>query len=239
VTRLADSRGFTLMELVVAMALGMIVVLASFTVIDRAFMTNKAVSDREDALSRGRIALEQMTRQIRSMTCAGNTAPIALATDSEVDFYAYLGDPTKGGSLVPDLHKLTYDSTKKTIVETDYTVTDVNTAPPTVNATPSKTRTLLTNVVPVASTPVFSYYTFDPNAAKGSGSFIQLSTANSPPGVDAASLATIVKVSINYLTMPTGIKVNDPHSTTFQDDVFWRAIDPETPNSQPCSQGVS
>jgi Tfp pilus assembly protein PilW len=68
---ISDSRGFTLAELVVAMALGMIVLLAAFTVIDRAFTTNKAVSDREDALQRGRIALEQMTRQIRSMTCAG------------------------------------------------------------------------------------------------------------------------------------------------------------------------
>ncbi|HEX6457301.1 MAG TPA: prepilin-type N-terminal cleavage/methylation domain-containing protein [Thermoleophilaceae bacterium] len=234
--RLSDSRGFTLMELVVAMSLGMIVLLASFTVIDRAFITNKAVSDREDALARGRIALEQMTRQIRSMTCAGNNTPISLATDSEVDFYAYMGDPTKGGSLLPDLHKLTYDSTKKTIVETQYTVTSVNTTPPTVNATPYKNRTLLTNVVPVdANTPIFSYYTFDPDAAKGSGSFIELDR----PAVAAADLPTVVKVSINYLTMPTGIKVNDPHSTTFQDDVFWRAIDPETPNAQPCSQGVS
>jgi hypothetical protein len=24
----------------------------------------------------------------------------------------------------------------------------------------------------------------------------------------------------------------------FQDDVFWRAVDPEAPNAQPCAQGT-
>jgi type II secretory pathway pseudopilin PulG len=236
---ISDSRGFTLAELVVAMALGMIVLLAAFTVIDRAFTTNKAVSDREDALQRGRIALEQMTRQIRSMTCAGSTTPVALATDNEIDFYAYLGNPTSGGSLLPDLHKLTYSSSAKTITESDYTVSDVNTSPPTVASTAYKTRVLLNNVVPVTGTPIFSYYTFDPSASLGSGTFVQLSTANTPPGLVAGDLGKVVKVSINYLTRPTGINLSDPHSTTFTDDVFWRAIDPETPNAQPCSQGVA
>jgi prepilin-type N-terminal cleavage/methylation domain-containing protein len=69
--RFSAERGFTLIELVVGMAIGMIVLLAAFNVIDRAFINNKAVTDREDALQRGRITLEQMTRQIRSMTCAG------------------------------------------------------------------------------------------------------------------------------------------------------------------------
>jgi hypothetical protein len=180
-----------------------------------------------------------MTRQIRSMTCAGSTTPVALATDNEIDFYAYLGNPTSGGSLLPDLRKLTYSPTAKRITESDSTVSDVTTSPPTVAATPYKTRILLTNVVPVSGTPIFSYYTFDPSAALGSGSFVALSTANSPPGLVGTDLPKVVKVSINYLTRPTGINLSDPHSTTFQDDVFWRAIDPETPNAQPCSQGVA
>jgi prepilin-type N-terminal cleavage/methylation domain-containing protein len=237
--RLSSQRGFTLMELVVAMALGMIVLLAAFTVIDRAFTSNKAVTDREDALQRGRVTLELMTRQIRSMTCAGQYAPVTKGTDNEVDFYAYMGDPTAGGSTLPQLHKLVYDPTALTISETDYPVTDVgsSTTPPTVSTTPSvPTRVLLNNVAPVSGVPVFAYYTYDPNATQGTGGFVALSAGSA--GLSSADQVRVVKVAISFLTRPTGIKVTDPHSTTFQDDVFWRAIDPESPNAQPCSQGT-
>lgn len=234
--RLSDNRGFTVIELVVAMSLGMIVLLAAFTVIDRSFKTNKDIQDRTDALSRGRIVLELMTRQIRSMTCAGQNTPIALGTDNEVDFYGYMGDPTVGSTL-PQLHKLVYDPVAKTLTSTDYAVTSVDTTPPTVSATPVRpTRTLLTNVMPnQAGAPVFSYYTYDAGATQGTGTFSQLTAGAA--GLSTTDRPRVVKVVINFLTRPTGINVSDPHSTTFQDDVFWRAVDPENPNAQPCSQG--
>jgi len=233
----SSQRGFTLIELVVGMALGMIVLMAAFTVIDRAFINNKAVTDREDALQRGRITLELMTRQIRSMTCAGQYTPVVKGTDNEVNFYAYLGDPTSGGSTLPQLHKLVYDPTAKTISETDYPVTSVLTSPPTVSSTPSlPTKVLLTNVVPVSGVPLFTYYTYDPTATQGTGSFVALTAGSA--GLSTADQAKVVKVAISFLTMPTGIKISDPHSTVFQDDVFWRAVDPEAPNAQPCSQGT-
>jgi type II secretory pathway pseudopilin PulG len=237
-SRLRSQRGFTLMELVVGMGLGMIVLLAAFTVVDRAFVNNKAVSDREDALQRGRITLELMTRQIRSMTCAGQYTPVTKGTDNEINFYAYMGDPTvTGANLLPQLHKLVYDPTAKTISETDYPVTSVTSTPPTVGTTPSMpTRVLLSNVVPVSGTPVFTYYTYDPTATQGTGGFINLNAGSA--GLSTADQARVVKVAISFLTRPTGIKVTDPHSTTFQDDVFWRAVDPEAPNAQPCAQGT-
>jgi prepilin-type N-terminal cleavage/methylation domain-containing protein len=237
--RFSSERGFTLTELVIAMALGMIVLLAAFTVIDRSFANNKAVQDREDALQRGRITLELMTREIRSMTCAGLYTPVTKGTDNEIDFYGYMGDPTAGGSTLPQLHKLVYDPTAMTISETDYPVTSVgdNTTPPTVSNTPSvPTKVLLNNVVPVTGVPIFSYYTFDPTATQGTGAFVALNAGST--GLSTADQVKVVKVAINFLTRPTGIKVNDPHSTTFQDDVFWRAVDPESPNAQPCSQGT-
>jgi Tfp pilus assembly protein PilW len=235
--RLSNSRGFTLMELVVAMALGMIVILAAFTVIDRTFLTNKAISDREDALQRGRLTLEQMTRQIRSMTCAGQATPVTVGKDDSMSFYTYMGDPTAtGATQLPELHTLSWANS--TITEQDFKVTDITTTPPTVAATAYRTRKLLTNVDEVGgSTPIFTYYSFDQTAAAGSGALVQLVT-NNGAGLTTTDLARVVKVQLNFVVRPTGIKVVDPHSTTFEDDVFWRAIDPETPNALPCSQGV-
>jgi prepilin-type N-terminal cleavage/methylation domain-containing protein len=234
---LSSQRGFTLIELVVGMALGMIVLLAAFTVIDRSFINNKSVTDREDALQRGRNTLELMTRQIRSMTCAGQYTPVTKGTDNEVDFYAYMGDPTAGGSTLPQQHRLVYDATAKTISETDYPVTSITTSPPTVGTTPSTpTKVLLNNVVPVSGVPIFTYYTYDPAATQGSGGFVALTAGSS--GLSTVDQAKVVKVAVSFLTRPTGIKVTDPHSTVFQDDVFWRAVDPEAPNAQPCAQGT-
>jgi prepilin-type N-terminal cleavage/methylation domain-containing protein len=234
--RLSDNRGFTLTELVVAMSLGMIVLLAAFTVIDRSFKTNKDIVDRTDALSRGRIVLELMTRQIRSMTCAGQNTPVALGTDNELDFYGYMGDPTVGSTL-PQLHKLVYDPTAKKLTATDYAVTSVDTTPPTVSTTPvNPTKTLLTNVVPnAAGDPIFTYWTYDAGATQGTGTFSKLTAGSS--GLSSTDRPRVVKVALNFLTRPTGVNASDPHATTFQDDVFWRAVDPENPNAQPCSQG--
>src|SRR5919201_4947091 len=106
---LSDSGGFTLVEVVVAMSIGIIVLLAAFAVTDRSWQASKRVSDREDALQRGRIALELMTRELHSMTCAGQNAPVTLAKDDQVAFYAYMGDPTTG-STNPVRHVLAYSS---------------------------------------------------------------------------------------------------------------------------------
>jgi Tfp pilus assembly protein PilW len=233
---LSDSRGFTLMELVVAMSLGIIVLLASFGVIDRSWRASKQVSDREDALQRGRIALELMTRELHSMTCAGQTAPVSLANDNEVDFYAYMGDPTAGGSTNPTLHKLVYSTSAGTITESSYTVTDTTTTPPTVSTTASSTRQLMASVAPITTgAPIFNYYTFD-TSSQGTGTFLSLST-NGGTGLTSSDLAKVVKVGINFKSQPTGNVINPP-TTNFQDDVFWRAVDPESPNSQPCTQGT-
>jgi prepilin-type N-terminal cleavage/methylation domain-containing protein len=236
--RVRSQDGFTLTELVVAMALGMIILLAAFTIIDRSFITNKAINDREDALQRGRHTLEIMTRAIRSETCVGTVTPIAVAKDNEMDFYAFMGDPTSG-SQNPSFYKLVYDPTAKTIRETIYPLTTV-TPNPVASATASLDRVLMNNVVPTtAGAPIFSYWAFDTTAPAGSGSVLQLTnTSATTAGLTSSDQGKVVKIVISFLSRPTGVNVSDPHSTTFQDDVFWRASDPESPQAQPCSQGV-
>src|SRR5436305_12733381 len=119
-----DSRGFTLMELVIGMALAMIVLLAAFSVIDRAFAGNKSVADREDGLQRGRSTLERMTRQLRSMTCVNTTNAVTAADDSSISFYTYMGDPTSASTQLPEWHTLAMSGS--TITEQDYKVTGVS-----------------------------------------------------------------------------------------------------------------
>jgi hypothetical protein len=217
------------MELVWAMALGMIVLLAAFTIMDKAFKVNKEVTDREDALQRGRVTLELMTRQLRSQVCLLTTTPSVPVSDGQdqtITFYTYMGDPTGSASLNPEKHTLAYaaasGSTPAKLTETDQPVTSLN--PLTLGT--ATTKTLVSNVV-LTNGKLFQYY---PGNATGGVS----STALTTP-LSAADRARVVQISVTYKVLPT--KITDPASpqaTTFTDSVFWRGINPENTVDQPC-----
>jgi prepilin-type N-terminal cleavage/methylation domain-containing protein len=231
VPRLSDARGFTLMELVMAMAIGMIVLLAAFLLIDRAFIGNKTISDREDALQRGRNTLEQVTRQLRSQVCVNNTNPITSGQDNSMTFYTYMKDPTSGGSQNPEQHTLSFSGS--TLTETDYTLTGTN--PIAVSSTPYRTAKL-TNAAQVVdpntsqNIPIFQYYKFDPTATSGTGAYVKLTTP-----LSSSDQGLVAKITVSFVVRPTGISATDPRSTTFQDDVYWRSADPDNPGTLPCA----
>jgi type II secretory pathway pseudopilin PulG len=227
--QLSGSRGFTLVELVVGMALAMIILLAAFQIIDRSFVASKQISDREDALQRGRSTLELMDRQLRSQICLGTQkTSLVSAQANQVSFYVYLGDPTTGNTN-PELHKLQLTGT--TIKEFDYVGT--GTYPDLVfdQANPTRTKTLVTNVL--GGSPLFTYFAFDSSVAAGNGTLVQLD-----PGTGSLSTtdsARVVDIKVNFTALPTGTsKMNQ--STNFQNDVYMRSADPLSPTGGPrCS----
>ena len=99
--RLSSQRGFTLVELLVAMVIGGIVMTAALTMLTRAQVAERDIADRSDATIRGRYALEQTIRPLRSLSCLSDgTTPIISASNDEISFYAdldndVLNDPEK------------------------------------------------------------------------------------------------------------------------------------------------
>jgi prepilin-type N-terminal cleavage/methylation domain-containing protein len=67
----SGERGFTLVEMLVAMSIGVVILLAAFTLLDRSFTTSAQIADRQEGLQRGRQAMELITRQLRSQVCGG------------------------------------------------------------------------------------------------------------------------------------------------------------------------
>ncbi|HVW16909.1 MAG TPA: hypothetical protein VHB30_01560, partial [Solirubrobacteraceae bacterium] len=168
--RLADARGFTVVELVVAIAAGLVVLLGAFTIIDHTFAETQTVTRRDDAAARGRQALDLIVRQLRAQVCLQTnppTTPIVSGDGKSIVFYAYLGDPTTAttttqydsgsGQPYPVKHTLAYTSVggnPGSITETDAPVTSFS--PVTVGA--ATTRTLVTDVVPPSGGAIFTYY---------------------------------------------------------------------------------
>ena len=108
--RARSQSGHTLMELVVAMAIGMGILLIAFHLLDRSLGLTREVSDRVDAVQRGRLAMDTMTRQLRSQVCLGANAALVDASADSVTFYSNLG--TTG---VPEKDTFTFDEAAGTV----------------------------------------------------------------------------------------------------------------------------
>ena len=219
-----DEGGFALTELLVAMTVGLIVLLAAFLLLDRAHSASREISDRQDAVQRGRQATEYLTRQIRSQVCLGNTTePITHGSKNQLTFYADLSD----GSKNVERRTITYDPVAKRITEQVFP--GVGVYPDlTFAATPAETRILLTKVEPVTSptTNFLRYYAFDPGGAPGA-----LRELQEP--LIASDLPLVVMVKLAFVALPEGPRPRDRDATTFHNDVYVRLANPTVPTEGP------
>jgi prepilin-type N-terminal cleavage/methylation domain-containing protein len=223
--RLSDERGFTLTELLTAMLIGMIVLLAAFMVLDRSFSASGQIADRSDALQRGRQAMDLMTRQLRSQVCLGKTnAPIVAGSDTSVSFYGDLSD----GTTNVQRRTLTWDPTTKTITQS--VIPGAGTYPDLTFTGAATTRELLTNVERImdGSTPrpIFRYYGYVAGTTNGS-----LEPLASP--LSTANLSRVAVIKIGFRTFPFKSLTNDANSVVLEDDVYARVAIPTSPEDGP------
>ena len=246
-TQSRSDHGFTLIELMVAISIGMLVLFAGFTIIDRSFANNQRIVKRQDSLQRGRTTLELITRALRSQVCLQTnpaaTVPIVSGTGNSVSFYAYLGDPTATGigrdatsnQPYPQQHTIAYNTTTNVITDTVANLTSFS--PLTTGA--ATTRTLVSNVRVISSLgTIFQYYGPGTAGTSAASSTPMMLSGSPTPTLTAAQRASVVQIGVGYRVLPTGsTNVNDPQATTFQNQVLWRAVDPENPTDQPCDNG--
>jgi prepilin-type N-terminal cleavage/methylation domain-containing protein len=229
---LRNDDGFSLMELLAAMAIGGVVLTALMSVFTTGIRATGRITDRVDSSQRGRVALDRINTLLNSQVCLRDTTtdaanqiaipPIdgANSTGSSVTFYADLD----GASDTPDKYRLTYDATAKTLTETRYA--GAGRLPSvTFSATPTYTRRLADNVVPVGSTSIFTYYKF---AADGS---VDLSTPITP---SASNQSLIVRENVQFRALSTISRVDNATRSDFQTDGIAATADPTDPDLTAC-----
>lgn len=225
-----NQSGMTLVELTIGMAIGLVVTFASLTVLSQAEKASNEIVDRQDAMQRGRLAMEDITRQLRSQVCLGTTAePISYGDGTKITFYADLSD----GSQNVAKRTLTYTApngaTPGKITEELFAGSGSypNLTFPT---TPTRTRVLLSGAKQVVSgstnVPVFRYYAYQPGTP--TGDLILLSTP-----LSAADASRTVKVTVAFVSMPLRSKPRDFDATTLQNEVYVRLADPTRPQEGP------
>lgn len=210
--------GFSLIELLAALMIGMIIVLAAFDIMDSGLAVSGQVSARTDASQRGRQAVDQMTRLVRSSVCVNGQAPVLSATASQVTFTSDLST----GSTVPKKVQLSYSGGTRSITQTTWDGSGVE---PTVTwPGASQTQTLLTDVDPEASKPVFDYWAIHDNSGG-----TQLDPIPAP--VASTDLDRIARIDISFVAHASGQVESSPsNASTIEDSVFTRSVDSSLPS---------
>lgn len=219
--RLRDQRGATLVELMVAASVGIVVLGAVYALMDISVKTFTKVEDRVDVSQRGRLAMHEITRQLRSQTCLGTTPSIVDGRDDEVTFYTDLGGET------PRYERKRLNYWNNTIEEHTFRGTGT---PPSVTfpASADVDRQLVANVEQTPSRAVFRYYAWSggsPNAPT-----TQLSTP-----LSAADRARVVKVAVSFVGRPARNAEDTTLKAGFEGEVFFRNTDPSDSRGPRCS----
>ena len=97
--RLRQEDGFTLPELLITMTIGLILVLATLTLVEVTMRRTGETSDRIEALQGGRLTMDTVTRELRSRVCLARTTgtdvtqiSIESASPDSITFYADMRD---------------------------------------------------------------------------------------------------------------------------------------------------
>jgi prepilin-type N-terminal cleavage/methylation domain-containing protein len=223
-----DERGFTLVELLVSLVIGMVVILAAWNLLDASGRLATRTQDRVDAAQRGRLAMDVIGSELRSQVCLpGAVPPVASgATSSDFTFYSNLGDQNSP----PQKRRFFIQS--GAIREQTWLGTFAGSGTNlTVNwsATPT-TRTLVGPVGQVGTAPYFRFWGFDANLP---------ATINQP--LDALPLSAtdagrVVQVDVSFASRPTGATVTSKRDSIFQQSIYFRTADPMDPGKGPKCQ---
>lgn len=218
--RLRGDAGFTLSELLAGMLVSLVVMLAAFALIDDTSRVSARTQARVDASQRGRLAMELMTRELRSQVCLGPlTPPIAAGSDTSVTFYANMGTV----DLQPRMYRLSLVGSD--IIEDTYVGT--GTAPNmTWPAAPTSTRTLLQYVQAVPTVPFLRYFAFTNTAP-----IVPTQLLDTP--LVTSDSALTVQVSLAFTALPDPKIGQSKPAISFDQDVYVRAATPTDPSHGP------
>lgn len=196
------NEGFTLIEVLITVTISLVIFTAAMALLGVAFRSSYGVVQRTDAMQRGRLVLDQVTRELRSQVCIGASLPIqANATSTSITFYADLSD----GSVAPKRHTLTLDTA-------NHRITDA-----VDGGTP---RLLLERAYEAPGIPFLTYWAY-PVGQVG----VRRPSEQLPVPLSAANAARVARIDIGYLVQPLGTNATD-RGTTLQDRVAVRLAEP-------------
>lgn len=255
---LRQEHGYTLMELLVSMVIGVVVTGAAFAMLQFTSQDVTLTAERARLDQSGRVALENVMLQLHSACVALNVHPVeAGSNENELKFVSERSplneaykEPTASFTKVR-VHKLIFTEAQGTLVEKSWTVTPPN-YKPNESETPT-TRLLLRGVSRTiqggVKTPIFQYYRY-----YRTGDTIPSGEASLPYGelnpeaIPASKLASeveaerVAKVAVSFTLAPEGKEAafaKGARAVAFEDSAILRLAPSSEASSNtnlPCTQ---
>lgn len=157
--RLADERGFSLVELLAALVVGSIVIFAAFTLLDTGVRLQAKSVDSLDATDRGRVGIDQISQELASRICLGTQTSLVDARDDRVEFYASLAPESSTVRLV--VQRRVLDVVPVGIRERVWTASPPQAppnVPPAASTPETRSRIVVQGIKQTGTTPYFRYY---------------------------------------------------------------------------------
>jgi type II secretory pathway component PulJ len=230
-------RGFTLVEMLVTLATGIVVVLATLSVLDISVSQSSRIAERVDADQQGRLAMEKIMLELHSSCTAYEATPVRegskaekLEIVSQPSSKAYLTKVTK--------HAISYNEATHTLTDASFnstnTLEQLNT-PWNFSEVAASTTTLLTGVYKsvtkegetVKTVPIFQYFKYVGGGLSGTPMATPLSKE------DAENTA---EVTVSFTTAPTSGRTSGDRTVDLSDSAVLR-YDPAsaTGANEPCA----
>ena len=231
--RFRSDDGFTLMEVLVAATIGFIVLSATLGLLESTVRLSFGMVGKTDSLQRGRLAMDQITQQLRSQVCLNLDTPAILVGSTADEVVFYVDFSSADGTTPPLKRRLTFPGgvfgTAGNIVATTWKTTDLtpeNDAD--FPATASSRNLVLENAMrqknatdPTKEKPYLRYYAYQ---QVGTPAHPEPTLELTPP-LDAAEAARVARIDINLFARPTRSK-DDSKGVNITDQVMVRHADP-------------
>jgi prepilin-type N-terminal cleavage/methylation domain-containing protein len=227
---LRDERGFTLVEVLVALAVGAIVSTATLAIVIVSVHFSSNYTDRIDSDQQGRLAMQQITQALNSSCVSPTVAPIlAGSTGSSIMFYSAHGDAP---GLTPSQLTVALSGTAPApLVMTTQALQ--GTAPNWTTLNSPTTVTLASYAGQTGSVPLFQYYAYGSN-----GVISTTPDVVGSGGLTAAQALAAAQVTITYQVLPSDKWASNNRGADFSDSVVFRltpSSSASTATNEPCT----
>jgi hypothetical protein len=240
VSRLRQEAGMTLMELMTAISIGMVVVLAMFALLDGSVRMNTNVMSKTDAMQRGRIALDVLTQELRSQVCLPNLAAPAIVPDvTTADTVVFYSDFSEGdGTEPPTKRKLSYDPGTGNVTTAIYRTDVVEPVPDDFPVAPSETMLRLENagLQRDGVVPFLRYYAYQWVPVQGQPPRPEATLELIPP-IDANEARRVARIDVSVVANPIGSD-DRTKGVDLTDQIMARHSDPNLAKWDPANPSL-